>query len=127
MVGARSGPVQHRRQHRIRQSTPPCRERGLQGSSRSEEFAVAGARPGRESFPLCSAAELVSLIVSTLTCRETEMPPPRQLAGANKIFVDRETPQQIFEDAAFAVPVDHSIICASTASAGRGRQRSAAS
>ena len=49
------------------------------------------------------------------------MPPPRQLAGANKIFVDRETPQQIFEDAAFAVPVDHSIICVFYGVGGQGK------
>ena len=57
------GPVQHRPQHRIREATPPCPERGLHGCSRSEEFAVARARPGRDSFPLCSAAELVSLML----------------------------------------------------------------
>ena len=33
------------------------------GSSRSKEFAVAGARPGRDSFPLCWAAELVLLML----------------------------------------------------------------
>jgi hypothetical protein len=40
------------------------------------------------------------------------MPPLRAQAfpAANKIFVDRERPQRIFEDAAFAIPDDRSII-----------------
>ena len=40
------------------------------------------------------------------------MPPvrPYALPAANKIFVDRERPQQVFEDAALAIPSDHSIV-----------------
>ena len=40
------------------------------------------------------------------------MPPLRAHAfpAANKIFVDRETPQRTFEDAAFAIPADRSIV-----------------
>jgi hypothetical protein len=40
------------------------------------------------------------------------MPPLRAHAfpAANKIFVDRERPQKIFEDAAFTIPADRSIV-----------------
>jgi hypothetical protein len=40
------------------------------------------------------------------------MPPvrPHALPAANKIFVDRERPQQVFERAAFAIPDDRSIV-----------------
>jgi hypothetical protein len=40
------------------------------------------------------------------------MPPPRETAlpAANRIFVDREQPQRIFEDAAFSIPADHAVI-----------------
>jgi 2-polyprenyl-6-methoxyphenol hydroxylase-like FAD-dependent oxidoreductase len=34
-----------------------------------------------------------------------------QLPAANKIFVDREFPQMIFEDAAFVIPTDRSTVC----------------
>src|SRR5262245_31308482 len=40
------------------------------------------------------------------------MPPLRrvQLQAANRIFVDREGPQRIFEEALFAIPPDRSIL-----------------
>ena len=51
------------------------------------------------------------------------MPPPRenQLPAANKIFVDREIPQKIFEDAAFAIPADRSTVCVFYGVGGRGK------
>jgi hypothetical protein len=39
------------------------------------------------------------------------MPPPRQRVFANRIFVDREIPQKIFEDAAFNISPERSAIC----------------
>ena len=40
------------------------------------------------------------------------MAPPRrgQLPAANRIFVDREAPQRVFEEAAFSIPSDRSIV-----------------
>ena len=40
------------------------------------------------------------------------MPPPRrgQQAAATRTFVDRQAPQKVFEDAALAIPADHSIV-----------------
>jgi hypothetical protein len=40
------------------------------------------------------------------------MAPPREAAlpAANKVFVDREAPQRIFEKAAFSIPADRAII-----------------
>jgi hypothetical protein len=40
------------------------------------------------------------------------MSPPREAAlpAANRIFVDREQPQQLFENAAFSIPTNHAII-----------------
>lgn len=40
------------------------------------------------------------------------MAPPRKgrLEAANKTFVDRERPQKVFEDAAFAIPADRAIV-----------------
>lgn len=40
------------------------------------------------------------------------MPQPRRRnsQAANRVFVDRETPQRVFEDAAFAIPADRSIV-----------------
>ncbi|WP_457155599.1 hypothetical protein, partial [Mesorhizobium sp. P5_C1] len=33
-----------------------------------------------------------------------------QIPAANRIFVDREAPRRVFEEAAFAIPADRSII-----------------
>jgi hypothetical protein len=51
------------------------------------------------------------------------MPPPRQsqLPAANKIFVDREAPQRIFEDAAFAIPIDRSRVLVFYGVGGQGK------
>ncbi|HXW71234.1 MAG TPA: tetratricopeptide repeat protein [Methylocella sp.] len=51
------------------------------------------------------------------------MPPPRQasLPKANKIFVDREGPHRIFEDAAFSIPPDSAIICVFYGPGGEGK------
>jgi tetratricopeptide (TPR) repeat protein len=51
------------------------------------------------------------------------MPPPRQgqLPAAHKTFVDREGPQKIFEDAAFAIPADRSIILVFYGVGGQGK------
>ncbi len=49
------------------------------------------------------------------------MPPPRQLAAANKIFVDRDIPQKMFEDAAFAIPADRSTVCVFYGVGGQGK------
>jgi hypothetical protein len=40
------------------------------------------------------------------------MPPIREatLPTANRLFVDREKPQRVFEDAAFAIPADKATI-----------------
>ncbi|MBX3576285.1 MAG: tetratricopeptide repeat protein [Rhizobiaceae bacterium] len=40
------------------------------------------------------------------------MPQPRRRnsQAANRVFVDRETPQRVFEDAAFSIPADRSIV-----------------
>ncbi|MGB8899012.1 MAG: tetratricopeptide repeat protein [Methylocella sp.] len=52
-------------------------------------------------------------IISLFAARSVaQMPPLRAHAfpAANKIFVDREPPQNIFEKAAFAIPADRSIV-----------------
>jgi tetratricopeptide (TPR) repeat protein len=50
------------------------------------------------------------------------MPPPRQLAAANKIiFVDREILQRIFEKVAFAIPADRSTVCVFYGVGGQGK------
>ena len=51
------------------------------------------------------------------------MPPPRlgQLPAANRIFVDRERAQKIFEDAAFAIPTNCSTILVFYGVGGQGK------
>jgi tetratricopeptide (TPR) repeat protein len=51
------------------------------------------------------------------------MPPPRQgqLPAAHKTFVNREGPQKIFEDAAFAIPANRSIILVFYGVGGQGK------
>jgi hypothetical protein len=43
------------------------------------------------------------------------MAPPREavLPAANRVFVDRDAPQRIFEEAAFSIPADHRRTCPS--------------
>jgi hypothetical protein len=51
------------------------------------------------------------------------MPPPRlrSLPAANKIFVNREGPLRIFENAAFDIPVDSARLLTFYGSSGQGR------
>jgi tetratricopeptide (TPR) repeat protein len=49
------------------------------------------------------------------------MPPPRQRVFANRIFVDREIPQKIFEDAAFNISPERSAICVFYGAGGQGK------
>jgi tetratricopeptide (TPR) repeat protein len=51
------------------------------------------------------------------------MPPPRQgqLPAANKIFVDRGVPQRVFENAAFSIPLDRSILLVFYGVGGQGK------
>jgi hypothetical protein len=50
------------------------------------------------------------------------MAPPRGLFRAvSKIFVDRDIPQKLFEDAAFAIPPDRSTVCVFYGIGGQGK------
>ena len=51
------------------------------------------------------------------------MAPPREavLPAANKVFVDREAPQRVFEKAVFAIPADRANICVFHGVSGQGK------
>jgi hypothetical protein len=44
-----------------------------------------------------------------------------QLPPANRIFVDRDAPQKVFEDAAFAIPPDRSTVLVFYGAGGEGK------